>query len=71
MGYNYSIIIDHKIYSDNSGEKVFGTTNTIQFGGIPDPSTQLINNGLPSAPLVMNFGTYLYNQITGTAANQL
>lgn len=42
---------------------------TAQFKGVSGLA-QMPAYGLQPEPLVMNFGTYLYNQTTGTAANQ-
>ena len=40
-----------------------------QFKGV-NGFAQIPSYGLQPEKLVMNFGTYLYNQTTGTAANQ-
>lgn len=41
-----------------------------QFKGV-NGFSQIPTHGLQPEQLVMNFGTYLYNQTTGTAPNQL
>ena len=63
------IDIDQKIY--NEQPLPLDNNNQIQFGGINDPSSTQLNNGIQPEKLVTNFGTYLYNQITGTSNNQL
>lgn len=54
-------IFTYKMLSDEPADA--------QFKGVSGVA-QMPTHGLQPEPLVMNFGTYLYNQTTGTAANQ-
>ena len=86
MSFNFDNVIKqsepiHKGYT--ASDKNIGTNPNIftfemlpsepvsaQFKGV-NGFAQKPNNGLQPEKLVMNFGTYLYNQTTGTASNQL